>query len=119
MESCVGLAGPLAIAVSGGVRSIVHAAVAGLGSIVPAVFRTRTENAWPPSASPVYCFGELQLANAPPSSWHSNVAPAPAFGDENASCAEVEIPSALGTPVIAVSGMDVSIVHAWRAGVGS
>ena len=51
--------------------------------------RTRTSKVWLPSASPLIICGEVQAANAAGSTRHSNVALAPALGEENAKVAEV------------------------------
>src|SRR5206468_4035679 len=56
----------------GAVVSIVHV-YAVEAPVLPAASVPRTENVWLPAARAVYAFGEVQLANEPASSLHSNV----------------------------------------------
>src|SRR3954469_7864039 len=48
--------------------------LAGLASTLPAASVARTWTVCAPSVSPLYCYGDVQLAQAPASSAHSNVA---------------------------------------------
>src|SRR5690348_3390401 len=79
--------GPLVIIVSGGVRSTVHVRVAGDGSAVPTLLRTRTWNVCWASVRLLNVAGELHGRNTGESSVHSNVAPGPAFGESNVNVA--------------------------------
>src|SRR5687768_11776478 len=94
---------------AGQLGSTVHACVAGEPSTLPAASVARTLNSWLPSASAVYAFGEEQVANAAPSSEHSNVAPA---SEEKLKVAVVAPVVAAGAPEpIVVSGAAVSTVQ--------
>ena len=70
----VGFAGVDVMLVSGAVRSIVQAAVAGVGSTVPTVSVALTAKVWAPVARPEYVAGLEQAVQAPLSSWHWKVA---------------------------------------------
>jgi hypothetical protein len=70
-----------------------------------------------PTASPAYWRGELQAANAAPSSEHSKLKPA-SFA-ENEKDALVLVVVAGGAESIVVSGATLSIVQPWLAAVAS
>src|ERR687895_652785 len=76
----VGSAGPESIVVTGGTvsrgRVTVQLWFAGVGSMWPSASVARTATLWKPIARPVYSTGDVQVANGPPSSAHSNVEPA-------------------------------------------
>src|SRR5688500_17521774 len=110
--------GPSVIVVSGGVRSIVHVRVAGLGSKLPVASRTRTANVCTPTSSPPYSAGDVHAANAEPSIEHSNVAPGPASGDRNVNVADGLTVAPIGPDSSVVSGVLVSTDHVWIAGDG-
>jgi hypothetical protein len=57
--------------------------------------------------------------NTGESSEHSNHAPGPAFGDSNENVAVVLALVFIGPLVICVSGVLVSVTHAWMAGDAS
>src|SRR3954451_25429571 len=61
--------------VSAGVVSTVHVRVAGEASVLPAPSVARTSNLCDPSARPLYAFGDVHAAHAPPSRRHWNVEP--------------------------------------------
>ena len=61
--------------VSGAVVSTVKVRVSGVGSLLPAASTARTENVCSPSGNATAC-GDVQAANSPASTLHSNVAPA-------------------------------------------
>ena len=75
--------------------------------MLPAASVARTANECAPTVSPVYCFGELQAAQAPVGSRrHSNVEPASLA--PNTKLAEVDVVDVGGLEVIDVSGGVVS-----------
>ena len=93
----------------GDVRSIVHVALAGDGSVVPAPFLARTLNVWLPAASVPSVSGLEQGAHAPPSSLQSNVAGLWSALKVNVG---VGLPDGFDGPEsIAVFGTVESIVH--------
>ena len=116
----VDAAGDDVIVVSGGGGSvIVQEYDAGVGS-VPAAFVARTRNEWLPSARPdVASPGSSRRAKPPPSSAHSNVAPAGV--DVNAKLGRSCSSSTRRAPdVIVVSGgTGAVIVQVKLAGVAS
>src|SRR6185436_6287253 len=73
--SPVAPAGPVSIVVFGAVRSITIVCVAGVASVLPAASVARTLTVCEPAARAVVVNGVVQLANAPLSTWHSNVEP--------------------------------------------
>jgi hypothetical protein len=99
------------IVVSGAIVSIVHAAFAGVGSVLPAASVARTRNACGPSARNDTCAGVVHLAQGPSSSEHSKVLEA--SSDENAICALEFVTSGAGAVMIVVSGATES---AWTVG---
>lgn len=115
--SPVVLLGPEEIVVSGGVVSIVHERLAGVGSATPPGDTARTRNVRMPSASPAYVAGDAQRANAEPSSEHWNVDPGSSL--ENVNAADVDDVGPAGPESMLVSGAPVSTVHVRCAGVGS
>ena len=74
VEATVPLGPPVTV-VSGAVVSTVNVREAGVASALPAASLARTEKVCEPSPSPVRSFGDVQAAQAPASSLHSNVAP--------------------------------------------
>jgi hypothetical protein len=93
-----------------------HVWVAVVASALPAASPARTLNWCAPAASPVYSRGELQEANAAPSSEHSNVEPG-SF-DEKLNDALVLDVVAGGAAVIVVCGAVLStVIAAGRAAV--
>jgi hypothetical protein len=96
---------------------IVQVRLAGVASVFPAASVARTWNVCEPTASPEYAAGDVQAANAPPSSAHANDEPPSLDVNDNvAPCANVV---AAGALVIVVSGASVSTVQVRDAGVGS
>src|SRR5918996_971778 len=67
---------PQVTVVGTGAEPIVQVRVAGVGSALggTAPSTARTAKVWVPTARSGYGFGEAQGCQAPPSSWHSNVA---------------------------------------------
>jgi hypothetical protein len=88
--------------VSGAVVSTVHVCVAGVASTLPASPLARTEKVCDPSARPEYDLGAVHASYAPPSSLHSNDAPAGVEEKSNDAVLEATVP--LGPLVIEVSG---------------
>jgi hypothetical protein len=86
-------------------RSIVHVRVAGVGSRLPALSLARTAKTWLPSVSAEKDLGESQAAQAPPSSWHSNLA---RRSEAKANDADWELTVPAGPEAIEVSGGVVS-----------
>ena len=86
--------------------SIVHVRTAGVASTLPAASVARTRSSRAPSDSPVYVFGELQAANAAPSSEHSNVEPGSLEDSVNVALRDVVVVA--GPPAIDVSGASKS-----------
>ena len=102
--------------VSGG--PIVHWKVAGVGSAAPSSSVAATEKSWTPSASPVYCAGEVQASGVPPSSEHRKVEFSSV--EKKPKLALVSVVGSSGVPEITVSGAEPSItVHVQLAGVAS
>lgn len=100
----------------GEVVATVHDLVAGVGSMLPAVSRARTVNVCPPSARPLYAWGDEQGPKEAPSRAHSNVAASVAV---NSNVAELDATVPLGPDVIVVSGGVLSTTQVRLAGVGS
>jgi hypothetical protein len=115
--------GRLTIEVFGGVLSAgggvvevtVQLAVAGVASTFPAASVARTANWCEPTASPEYAFGELQSAQARPSSRQAKVE----LGslDAKAKLAVVAVVVALGPLVIKVLGGVLSVDGGTGVGV--
>src|SRR5918999_105786 len=101
----------------GSVRSIVQVCEAGVASVFPAASVALTSKVCEPALRPVYDFGEVQAAKAPPSSWHSKLEPASLEVNEKLGSASLE--GSLGEAVIVVLGSARSIVQVNEAGVGS
>ena len=117
--SVLDAAGPEVIVVSGGVVSTVNPRLAGVASVFPCSSVARTSKVCAPSANAAVVVGELHADHAPPSTRHSNVAPASEV-NENVGVLSPVVP--LGPAVIVVSGAvgsDVSTVKDRLAGVGS
>ena len=80
-----------------------NATLAGVSSVSPSVLVARTANEWKPLLSAVSGWnGVLQPAHAPPSSWHSKVAPVASEVNENVG--RVLVVTVPGQSVIVVSG---------------
>ena len=109
-SSLDGFGGLFVIVTTGPVASTVHVLIAGLGSVVQALFVARTENVCEPEGKDTKSYGELHDAKLLPSSLHSNVAPAGVELNANDPDRPLILPSA-GPLVIVVSGAVVSIVH--------
>jgi hypothetical protein len=107
--SLSGSGGDAVIVVSGSVRSIVQAWVAGVASVFPAKSVALTSKVCEPAASPVYALGEVQEAKAPASSLHSKVEPASEELKEK--LASVELVGSAGLLAIVVWGSLRSIVQ--------
>src|ERR1043166_1926646 len=110
-------AGLEVIITDGGVASTVQLLVAGVGSTRPEVSRARTAKLCAPSPR-VNARGEVQAANAAPSSEHCSVAVGSGEWNANVTSAAVVEPAA-GPEVITVSGAVESTVQLSIAGVGS
>jgi hypothetical protein len=85
---------------AGAIVSIVHCAVAGVGS-VPCLSVARTENVWRPFASDEYRFGDEQLVQLPPSRLQVNDECVLAVNEMDA---DVDATVPLGADVIVVLG---------------
>ena len=117
--SVLDAAGPEVIVVSGGVVSTVNPRLAGVASVFPCSSVARTSKVCAPSANAAVVVGDVHADHAPPSTRHSNVAPASEV-NENVGVLSPVVP--LGPAVIVVSGAvgsDVSTVKDRLAGVGS
>jgi 2C-methyl-D-erythritol 2,4-cyclodiphosphate synthase len=108
----LGFVGEALIVAVGATVSIVQVELAAVPAL-PAASTALTWKVCEPSARPVYAFGLEQLANAPPSSAHVNVAPS----------SELKLKDALalllgfvGAAEIVAAGATVSIVHVKLAG---
>jgi hypothetical protein len=116
-------AGPLSIAVSGGVTSaagpIVHVRLAAESSTLPVRSVARTLKVCVPFARAVYSCGVTHAAYAPASSAHENVDPGSVEVNVKLALVLVVVVPAVGPPVIVVSGGTVSIVQVRLAGDGS
>ena len=117
VESFVGPDGPLSIVVCGAAVSTVKLRDAGVGSTLPAGSVARTSNVWAPSASEAVVWAELQEAQAPASTRHSNVEPAWLAENVNVGVASFVGPD--GPLSIVVCGAAVSTVKLRDAGVAS
>jgi hypothetical protein len=91
--------------VSGGVVVMSHVKDAGVGSVPLVLWVARTWKVWLPAARPVYDRGDVQVANAAPSSEHWNVAPVAGVA-VNENEALVLLVLAAGDAVMVVSGGD-------------
>ena len=96
---------------------IVQLYAAGEASRLPTASLARTWNWCEPVASAVYWRGDVQAANADPSSEHSKAEPDSLEEKENDALVEVVV--AGGAASMVVSGATVSIVHPYCAGVAS
>jgi hypothetical protein len=90
----------------GAEMSTVHEAVGGWGSTLPAMSVALTETRCEPFTMPVYVFGDAHVAQAAPSSLHSNFDTA--SDAVNAMLAEVEFVVPCGYDVKVVFGATVS-----------
>ena len=82
----------------GGGAAIDQVCAAGVASVVPTSFNARTLNVCEPTARPVYAFGDVQAANAEPSSEHSKLASASSELKPNVAPVSV-VPSAGFAPL--------------------
>jgi hypothetical protein len=117
VASGVGPLGPLSIVVCGAVVSRVKEREAGVGSVFPAASVARTSKVCGPSARAFSVRGDVQLAQAPPSTRHSNVAPGSSAEKVKAGAPALVRP--LGPLSIVVCGAAVSTVKLREAGVAS
>ena len=117
VASFVGPDGPLSIVVSGAAVSTVKLRDAGVGSTLPAGSVARTSNVWAPSACRAVVWAELQEAQAPPSTRHSNVEPG--WSAEKVYVGVASLVGPEGPLSIVVSGAAVSTVKLRDAGVAS
>jgi hypothetical protein len=85
---------------------MVHVKLAGVASALPAASVAATVNVWLPVARPLYAFGLVQLAAAPPSMTQLNVLPASV--EVNEKLALVLLVGFVGFAVIVVFGATVS-----------
>ncbi len=95
----------------GGLTSIVHELVAGVGSVAPLAVDT-TANVCAPAARPGYAFGLAQAAAVPPSSVQLNVAPC--VVEWNVNVAVVVAVRAAGPLSMTVSGGGFAAATGWR-----
>ena len=112
-ELALGFDGLAVIDAVGAELSTVHPKVAAT-LVLPAASTAFTENVWLPSARPLYPFGLVQPAYAPPSIAHWNVADASSEANEKLAD-ELALGSA-GLAVIDAVGAFVSTVHVKLAG---
>ena len=108
--------GPESIVVSGAVASTENERVAGVPSTLPAASVAWTAKVCAPSPSAAVVCGDVQLANAPPSSAHSKLAPA-SLENVNVGVSSPVAPA--GPPSMLVSGACVSTVKERLAGESS
>jgi hypothetical protein len=98
------------------VRSTLKERVAGVASTLPEASRARTANVCAPSGSTAVVCGEVQTANAAPSTRHSNV---PGSLAENVYAGLTSLIAPSGPDSITVSGAPASTTNTCEAGVWS
>jgi hypothetical protein len=108
----LGFVGEALIVAAGAAVSTVHVLVAS-GPALPAASTALTWKVCVPSATPVYAFGLVQLANAAASSAHWKLAPA---SEVKLKLALAELLGLDGAPEIVTVGALVSTVHVKLAG---
>jgi hypothetical protein len=108
----LGFVGDAEIVAVGATVSIVQVELAALPAL-PAASTAFTWNVCEPSARALYAFGEVQLANAPPSIAHWKVAPT---SEVNEKLAFALFAGFVGAAEIVAVGATVSIVHVKLAG---
>src|SRR5262245_48049521 len=96
---------------------MVHEWTAGDPSVFPLGSTARTRNSCAVVVRPEYARGDVQAANALPSSEHWNVEPASVA--VNSNDALVEVVPVTGAAVMFVCGATVSTAHSWTAGESS
>jgi Na+/proline symporter len=112
-DELLGFVGCAVIVAVGAVESIVHVYEAAV-PVLPAVSLARTWKVCEPSATAVYARGEVQAANAAPSSEHWKVAPA---SEVNEKLGALELLGFVGCAVIVTVGAVESIDHVYEAAV--